>query len=217
MKIINSVFPVFGWLILVFVIALICKNQFPQKKELIRKIIHIGTGPIIPIAWWIGLSKDVALFIAIIITIGLILNYQFRLISAIEDIERKSYGTIAYGLSITLLILLFWPKYIEAITSGILVMSFGDGLAGIIGKEMKSKNWQILKQRKSIAGTTTMALTTLFIIFVMTLITGANIAPIEIIFIGFLATGLEQISIWGIDNLTVPIGVALSWITITNV
>ena len=213
---VNSILPIVGWLGIIFAIGFFCKNQFPAKRELTRKIIHIGTGPIIPLAWFCNIHQAVALSIAIIITIGLFINYQFRLINSIEDIERKSFGTIAYGISITLLILFFWPDNIEAITAAILVMAFGDGFAGLIGKEVKSKSWKILGQRKSIGGTSSMFAISLLVIFGITLITGTNISPVEIIGIAILATSLEQISVWGLDNLTVPIGVALAWLSIVN-
>ncbi len=214
---INSIIPIIIWLVIVFIIAIICKKQFPSHKELTRKIVHIGTGPIIPIAWWCNISQTLALSMASIITIGLFINYKFRLINSIEDIERKSYGTIAYGISITLLILFFWPQNIEAITTGILVMAFGDGLAGLIGKEVKSKTWKILGQKKSMIGTFSMWIISILVLYIITLISGANVSNMEIIVIGTLATVLEQISIQGIDNLTVPIGVALAWVSITNI
>tara|TARA_Y100001968_G_scaffold316134_1_gene343550 strand:- start:5229 stop:5882 length:654 start_codon:yes stop_codon:yes gene_type:complete len=214
---INAIFAIIGWLIIVFTIALICKNQFPRKKELTRKIIHIGTGPIIPIAWWYEIPKNLAFSIASMITIALVLNYQFRLLDSIENISRKSYGTIAYGISITLLILLFWPQNAEAITAGILVMAFGDGLAGVIGKEFKSKTWKVLGQTKSIAGTCSMYAMSMLVLYGISIFTGTIVSPLEIIFVASLATGLEQISIWGLDNLTVPFGVVLTWISITNI
>ncbi len=217
MTILNFILIIAGWLILIFLLASICKTLYPIKKELPRKIIHIGTGPIIALACWFDIPKNLVLPIASIITIGLFINYQFRFIKAIEDIQRKSFGTILYGSSITLLILLFWPKYCIAITSGILVMAFGDGLAGLIGKELTSKRWKILGQEKSIAGTSTMCVITISILSLIALITNISISPIEIIAIGLIATGLEQISIWGIDNLTVPISVTLAWISISSI
>tara|TARA_B100000700_G_scaffold321849_1_gene421989 strand:- start:241 stop:894 length:654 start_codon:yes stop_codon:yes gene_type:complete len=214
---VNSLLPVVGWLAIVFAISFICKNKFPKKKELPRKIVHIGTGPIIPLVWWLEISKELAIGIATAITIALFINHQIRLVPSLEDIPRKSYGTIAYGLSITLLILFFWPQQASAVIAGVLVMAFGDGLAGLIGREVNSLTWKVLGQKKSLVGTLTMGLISCIVLLSITIITGQSFQPIKILSISALAVLLEQISIGGIDNLTVPIGVALCWIWIMNI
>tara|TARA_B100000965_G_scaffold271350_1_gene229547 strand:- start:893 stop:1546 length:654 start_codon:yes stop_codon:yes gene_type:complete len=195
------------WIISILLIAFLCKKYFPNKEELSRKIIHIGTGPVILWAWLFDIPKNIAFFCAFFITIALGINYQYRLLPAIEDIERKSFGTIAYGISITLLLLLFWPLHASSISIGILSMAFGDGLAGLIGKSINSPKWSILGQSKSIAGTLTMGTVVAITTATIASINNLDLQPIEIIVISLVATLLEQISPWGIDNLTVPIGV----------
>ncbi len=214
---VNSVLVVTGWIALVIVLALICKQRFPAKKELSRKIIHIGTGPVIPLAWWLNLSKEIVIPVSIVITIALLINYHIKLLPVIEEVQRQSYGTIAYGVSITLLFILFWPNKAAAVTAGVLMMAFGDGLAGLIGRQIKSPSWKIWGQTKSIAGTATMAITGLIILTLLSKVIGLPIYPLKIIYVTFLAVGLEQISFWGIDNLTVPIGVAYAWQWIINI
>ena len=202
-----AIFVIASWIIIVLLIAFLCKRYFPKKEELSRKIIHIGTGPVILLAWLFDIPKNIAFLSALLITIALGVNYQFRLLPAIEDIDRKSFGTIAYGISITLLLLLFWPLYALSISIGVLSMAFGDGLAGLIGKSIKSPKWLILGQTKSIAGTLTMGTVVAIVILIISSINNLSIQPLEIIVISLIATFLEQISPWGIDNLTVPIGV----------
>ncbi len=195
------------WIITILAIAFLCKKYFPKKEELSRKIIHIGTGPVILLAWLFDIPKNIAFFAAFFITIALGINYQYRLLPAIEDVERKSFGTIAYGISITLLLLLFWPLYASSISIGVLSMAFGDGLAGLIGKSINSPKWSVLGQTKSLAGTLTMATVVAITTETISTINSLEIQPIEIIAISLIATFLEQISPWGIDNITVPIGV----------
>ncbi len=195
------------WIITILGIAILCKRYFPKKEELSRKIIHIGTGPVIVLAYLLDIPKNIAFFSSLVITIALAVNYQYRLLPAIEEIERKSFGTIAYGISITLLLLLFWPQYASSISIGVLSMAFGDGLAGLIGKSIKSRKWSVLGQSKSIAGTLTMGSIVAMTTTIISAINHLDIQPVEIIVISLIATFLEQISPWGIDNITVPIGV----------
>ncbi len=200
-----------GWLLLVLTSSFLCSKFFPNEKELSRKVVHIGSGPIIPLAWWLNISSFLAIPLAILITIGLFLNYRFKLLSSIENIERKSFGTIAYGLSTTLLIICFWQNNPDAVTAGVLMMAFGDGFAGLIGQKIKSPYWLVLGQKKSLAGTLTMALTGMIILSTINHAAGLYLNSIDIIAITSLGILLEQISPWGIDNITVPIGVAISW------
>ena len=195
------------WITIVLIIASLCKKYFPKKEELSRKIIHIGTGPVILLASLFEIPKNIAFLSALFITLGLGINYQYRLLPAIEDVERKSFGTIAYGISITLLLALFWPRYESSISIGVLSMAFGDGLAGLIGRSINSPKWSVLGQSKSIAGTLTMGSVVAITTATISTINHLEIQSIEIIIISLIATFLEQISPWGIDNITVPIGV----------
>ena len=195
------------WITIILFISFLCKRYFPKQEELSRKIIHIGTGPVILLAWLFDIPKNIAFLSASFITIALGINYQYRLLPAIEDVDRKSFGTIAYGVSITLLLLLFWPHYAASISIGILSMAFGDGLAGLIGKSINSPKWSILGQTKSLIGTFTMVSVVAMTTLIISSTNNLSIAPLEIILISLIATFLEQISPWGIDNLTVPIGV----------
>ena len=202
---------IFGWITLVIATSIFSKKRFPKKSELSRKIVHIGTGPIVPMAWWLGIPANLAITSSILITISLIINYQIRLIPAVEDIKRNSYGTIAYGISITLLLFLFWPEKADAVSAAVLVMAFADGFAGLLGKQMKSPNWKVFGHRKSIAGTLTMTLVSMAVLIAMVFLSGAPLNPVRIISVACLAATLEQVSGWGIDNFTVPCGVAFAW------
>ena len=86
-------------------------------------------------------------------------------------------------------------------------MAFGDGLAGLIGRSINSPKWSVLGQTKSIAGTFTMVSVVAISTSTISAINNLEIQPIEILIISLIATFLEQISPWGIDNITVPIGV----------
>ncbi len=211
MKNFGSLLVIAIWIAIVISIAVVCRRHFPKAKELSRKIVHIGIGPVIPMAWWLEISSKIAIPAAMVITIGLLINQHLQLLPAIEDVQRKSYGTSAYALSITILLILFWPEKAPAVSSGVLVMSFGDGLAGLIGRQFKSPSWTIFNQRKSIIGTLTMLLISTIVLLLMTIISQDVLNPLRIFEVAFLAATLEQIGPWGIDNITVPIGVGCAW------
>lgn len=199
------------WLVFVVGLALTSRRLWPHQTEFSRKVVHIGTGAVVPLAWFFAIPSVIAIPCAAVITLITAINHQWRLIAAIEEIDRNSYGTIAYGFAITVLLVLFWPNRPDAVTAGVLVMALGDGLAGLIGRQLNTPQWTIFGQTKSIAGTTTMAMVSMLVLVILSKSTNHAISVPVAMAMALGATGLEQISMRGLDNLTVPLGVGLGW------
>jgi len=196
------------YLFLIFLISIIFKKLNENSREAIRKIIHIGIGPLIPIALFLKINQSSALIFTGIVSIMVLINYTYKLFPTIEDVERKSYGTIFYCLSLFVLIWLFWDKNPYALTTGFFIMTFGDGLAGLIGKSFNSKSWIFFKQKKSLFGTLTMFLASLIVVCSIGY-AQQNSLNLNYFAVALIATILEQFSVLGIDNLIVPISSAL--------
>ena len=203
------------YLFSIFLISIVFKKFNQNSKEIVRKTIHIGIGPLIPIAQFLKINQNLALIFTGIISLMVLINYVYKLFPIIEDVERKSYGTLFYCLSLFILIYLFWDKDPYALTVGFFIMAFGDGLAGLVGKSFNSRSWVFFKQRKSLFGTATMFLTSLFVLCSVGYAQGNNL-NFNYLTIAFLATVLEQLSMFGIDNLIVPISTALCFNFLTN-
>ena len=118
---------------------------------------------------------------------------------------------MAYGLAITLLLALFWPDQAIAACAGVLVMAFADGLAGLVGRGIESASWTFWQQHKSVAGTLTMAVVTALVLTGLALVSQSPLHPLRLSAVCAMAVGLEQLSRWGIDNLSVPLAVGLCW------
>ncbi len=196
------------YLFSIFLVSIVFKKYNKDSKEIVRKIIHIGIGPLIPIAQFLKINQNSALIFTGIVSIMVFINYTYKLFPTIEDVERKSYGTLFYCLSLFILIYLFWDKDPYALISGFFIMTFGDGLAGLIGKSFNSKSWIFFKQKKSLYGTMTMFLTSLIVVYSIGY-AQQNTLNLNYFTIAFCATLLEQFSVLGIDNFIVPISSAL--------
>ena len=196
--------------------AVLARRQWPDQRELSRKIVHIGTGAVVPLAWWFAIPAAIALPFAAIVTLATAINQQWRLIPAVEDVDRDSYGTTAYGISITTLLLLFWEQQPEAVCAGVLVMACGDGLAGLVGRSVASPRWSVLGQTKSLVGTTTMLAVSFGVLLALAATTGPVVNGSTALLLAAVATGLEQISPAGIDNLSVPLTVGCLWATLLS-
>jgi len=161
-------------------------------------------GPLVPIAKYLEIPQSLAEVFTGLIILLILFNYKYKLIPVIEDIERQSFGTFFYCFSLLILIFVFWDKHDSALFAGVFVMTFGDGFAGLIGKGFKSFSWNIFNQKKSLLGTSVMFITS-FIVLILVGNNGGFGLNINYLIIALLATILEQISIAGIDNFSVPI------------
>ena len=192
------------YIVFIFLISKLFKNFYPNNQELLRKIIHIGMGPLIPLAKFLQIEQSSAQYFAGVMSILIIINYIYKLFPIIEDIDRKSFGTFFYCFSLFILISLFWEQDPLALMAGFFIMTFGDGLAGLIGKNFKSKSWEIFNQKKSIIGTSTMFLVSFIVISSLGYTNDIDF-NYYYFYIAIIATLFEQISIIGIDNFSVPL------------
>jgi len=196
------------YLLSIFLISIVFKKYNEDSKEIVRKIIHIGIGPLLPIAQFLKIDQNSALIFTGIVSLTVLINYKYKIFPTIEDVERKSFGTFFYCLSLFILISLFWNKDPYALITGFFIMTFGDGLAGLLGKSFNSKNWIFFKQKKSLYGTITMFLTSLVVVCSIGY-AQQNSFNLNYFTIAFFATFLEQFSVLVLDNFIVPISSAL--------
>ena len=200
---------------MVLAMALLVRHRWPQQREWSRKLVHIGTGPVVLLAWGFGIGRGIALPVALLVTAAAAFNHRYQLLPAVEDVGRHSYGTVAYGASISILLALYWPQQPLAVAAGVLVMAFGDGLAGLVGPAVTSRRWSLWGQTKSLAGSGCMLLAGLAVLGLLTVLAGATGQPAPpaaaCLGLALLATALEQWSVFGVDNLTVPVLTGVLW------
>jgi phytol kinase len=204
-----------AWLALLAAAAMAVRQRWngegnSGQREWSRKLVHIGSGAVVLIAWAFAIDRRIAIPAAATITLLAALNHRLRVLPAVEDVGRASYGTVAYGASITLLLWQFWPSQPATVAAGVLVMALGDGLAGLVGPLWPSPSWQVLGQKRSLLGTGTMAGASLVVLSGLSMAVGGPSWP-QLLLVTTAATLLEQLAVAGIDNLTVPLGVAWLW------
>jgi phytol kinase len=186
-------------------------RRVSQNSELARKVVHIGTGNVILLAWWLQFPAWVGITASIIASAIALLSYYIPILPGINSVGRKSLGTFFYAVSIGVLVAWFWPiQQFQYAALGILVMAWGDGLAGLIGQKFGQHRYEVWGMKKSWEGSLTMALASYAVSCLILLSVQGNVwqtwlVPVAI---ALVATGLEAFSTLGIDNLTVPLGSA---------
>ncbi|NJO79871.1 MAG: phosphatidate cytidylyltransferase [Cyanobacteria bacterium RM1_2_2] len=181
-----------------------------SESELIRKIIHIGTGNVILLAWWLQIPAWVGIGASILFSGVTLLSYQFPLIPGIDSVGRKSLGTFFYAVSIGILITCFWQSYPHFAVIGILIMTWGDGFAALVGQRWGKHRYLLWGVQKSWEGSLAMLLISAVVCSLVFLSVYGSTGQIWLIAlaVALIATLLEAFSKLGIDNLTVPLGSA---------
>jgi phytol kinase len=196
------------WLALVGLTAIGVDRLVPEGSELVRKVVHIGTGNIVLLAWWMKIPAWIGVSAGVFFAIVTLASYRFQLLPRIDNVGRKSFGTFFYAVSIAVLVGWFWGvNRPEFGVLGILVMTWGDGLAGLVGKRFGRHRYHLWGMEKSWEGSLTMAIVaTLVSGIILSNVVGSTAQLIPIAFtVGILSAVLEAFSNLGIDNLTVPI------------
>jgi phytol kinase len=192
-----------AWLALVLTIAGVVAQRTTVAPETVRKIVHIGTGNVILLAWWWRVPTWMGIGAAILAAIVTLISYRVPLLPGIDSVNRRSAGTFFYAVSIGILMAWFWPHaHYQYTVLGILIMVWGDGLAAVVGQRWGKHPYALLGIHKTWEGSLTMA-------GVAGLVAGCVLGwtPLVLVVAGVAAV-LEIFSYYGLDNLTVPVGTA---------
>jgi phytol kinase len=199
------------WLIFVGLLAEWVYRRTAWGAEASRKVVHIGAGNVILLAWWLHIPQWIGLVAAIGFSAIAFLSYHVPMLPSVNGIGRKSLGTFFYAISIGVLLGLFWPTAPQYTAIGILVMAWGDGLAAIVGQRFGAHPYRLWQMQKSWEGSLAMAVVSFGVTTgILMGVQGAIWQTWAMAgMTAAIATGLEAFSKFGIDNLTVPIGSAV--------
>jgi phytol kinase len=141
-----------SWVGLVVLVAYSLHRWKLVEPEVIRKVVHIGTGNVILFAWWLQIPAIVGIGCSILFSAVTLLSYRLPLLPGIDSVGRKSFGTFFYAVSIGLLTSIFWQRAPHLAVLGVLVMTWGDGFAAIIGQLRGDADCELGGQQLDFAG-----------------------------------------------------------------
>ena len=196
-------------------LVIIGAKIFKKKgKEASRKFIHIMLGNWWFIAMYYFTNVWFAAFVPATFVIINYISYKKDLIKVMERDVQDGLGTVYYAISLLILVIVSFGVYKEPSLGLIpnLVMAYGEGLAGLLGRMIKSKRYKLSDTKKSVAGSITMFVISTLLIGGYLLYWHKEIFwstphwPLVAVLIGFAITAIEAISEKGTDNITVPLG-----------
>jgi dolichol kinase len=203
--------------IYVTVLIVFTEKVFSKKYPVqSRKFLHIMTGNI---AFILPLfeTREIMAFVAA----GPFILFTFLMspYSPIKSMRGKTseaghgLGLVYYAITWTILAYVFFDHR-EIIAMGILAMSYGDGLASLIGIKYGKRKYTVFKDTKSYVGSIAMFLCTFLLLIIAVVF---YVEPLTTRVVAYLlcmagvATVVEGITPLGLDNLSVPFVVAVMY------
>jgi phytol kinase len=207
----DSLIPFFSTCLIVGAVLLLA--EFSKRggwlsHEFGRKFVHISIGTFVAF-WPLILSWPQIIMLSISFIIGISVSRWLNLFQAIHSVQRPTWGEVYFAAAVGLLALVTQDGWIYM--AALLHMALADGLAAVIGVSFGKRNkYVVFGHIKSIAGTSTFFAISLGIIAGYMYQSGAAINPFAIAGIALGATVLENASPKGLDNITVPVWVAVA-------
>lgn len=177
------------------------------STDFTRKFIHITVG-----MWSVGM---VLLFeqwyMAIIPPASFIvinyISYRQETFKAMETGEKGNLGTIYFPFSFCVIIALLWSRP-NLLVASLMPMTWGDAMAAVLGTRYGQFRYTVWGSTRSLEGSVSMLLFS----FVATFLALWLFPPLALglslfyaLVVAVLATLVEAVTPWHLDNLTVPL------------
>jgi len=184
------------------------------SSEIARKIVHIG------VSNWFFIyihvfESDLWPIIGLggFAVINLALNLSGGLSALMgQESKKRNWGLVQYPISVILMIVMkrMGVGDTVCIGCGLLGMGYGDGLAALVGRSVKSMKFG-LGGKKSIVGSLTMAVVTFVVVVLLKSCYAGVEFGLALVLVSLLcavaATLVEAFTPFGLDNLTVPLAI----------
>lgn len=197
---------VFGVFLILVIAEYASRTRRAIHSELTRKFVHMSVGTFVAtwpfyFKWWeIGLVSLAFLFVVSV-------SIQWNIFRSIHGVNRRSLGEVLFAVAIGFLAFLDGDPWV--FTIAMLHLSLADGFAAIVGVHFgKRTRYQVFGYPKSWAGTLTFLGVSVFITGFYVVGVMATPDLTLLLLVPLIATLVENFSIYGTDNLFVPVVVA---------
>jgi phytol kinase len=170
-------------------------RRFRLSGELARKLVHAGSGIVaatLPLLVSYGQIVAIALISAAVMTLA----HRFRLLSALEGVERESWGEVWFPLGIAALAALFPHRpYVY----GALVLGLADATAALVGVRFGRRRLPLVAG-KTLWGSGAFYAAAVLIGFVV----AGELSP-WVLAAAAALTAAEAVTSGGADNVVIPV------------
>jgi len=199
-----------GAIFLILILSELLWNSKKLNGETGRKFVHITVGSFVAF-WPFYMGFHTIQLISVAFLIVVIASRYLKIFHAVHVADRKTWGDVMFAVGIGLAAIFTKTDWI--FMAAILHLSLADGLAALMGKKFgKTNRYKVLGHEKSVVGTLTFIEVSVAIIGIVLIygpFASVNLFP-TIIWLPLAAAALENVGIYGLDNVFVPILITLS-------
>ena len=174
--------------------------------EIGRKFIHTTVGSFVAF-WPFFMTWNQIRLLSLAFLLVVVISKYLHLFRAIHSVQRPTWGEIYFALAVGAITFITDNKWIYM--TALLQMSLADGLAAIIGVRYGMKrHYLIFGQVKSLIGTAAFIMTSILILLAFVHFSGYALSTASILGLAYFAAIIENVGVFGLDNLLVPLLIA---------
>lgn len=182
-------------------------RKHAPHDEFSRKFVHITVGSFVAF-WPFFLSWREIQLLSLAFLVAISLSKFFGVFQAIHSVQRPTWGEVFFAAAVGIITLITQDKWIYA--AALLQMSLADGLAAVVGTKYGGRiKYLIFGHPKSLVGTLTFFTVSMMILLLLNPYLPNELSVAVILGTSLFASILENIFIMGLDNLLVPLFVAM--------
>lgn len=181
-----------------------------KKAETPRKLVHIVTG--VYIAFWpLLMSFRWIQVLSLLLFAVVYASKRFHIFRSVHSVNRPTYGELLFPLGV--LVAAVFAQSGWTYMAAVMHLSVADGLAALVGvryMHIKKYRYHVFGQPKTSIGSAVFFVTSLFIISATILVDPAAYGEnylLVMLLLPIVTTFIENIAVYGTDNLLVPIAV----------
>ncbi len=197
------------------------------ENRLSRKVIHITTGPVFVLCWFLFRETPDARWWAA--AVPFLITVQFALIglgiikdeASVQAMSRTGNrreilrGPLYYGIVFVALTLIFWRDTPIGMTA-LMLLCGGDGIADVIGRRIPSPKLPWSRQKSWIGSLSVLIGGFLLAALILWIYVSARVFPgpfsgylVPLALLSLTSAAIESLPFRDVDNLTVPLATVL--------
>ncbi|MEO8863196.1 MAG: hypothetical protein ABI354_02640 [Candidatus Saccharimonadales bacterium] len=176
------------------------------SNETSRKLTHMAHGLVVA-SWCYGVGYGWIIAAEVVFLISVVAARRLGLFKAMRQVNRSSWGDVLFPLAVIAIAATNPSNILFAAT--LVILGLADGLAALVGQNIKSYHYKAFNQDKSLAGTATFWIVSFLVTYLVLIKSGVRVNDISTIFvlvtIPSILSFMENVSPYGTDNFTVPL------------
>lgn len=176
--------------------------------EITRKFVHI-TVALFAATWPLFMSWTHIQLMSLLLFIGVIVSHRYGYFRSVYGARTTIWGELFFAMSIGFTALLSQDKLV--FVAAMLALGLADGLAAVVGTLFGGGHqYKVFGHKKTRAGTVTFWVVTFLAVWICGVLNGPHDTWTTLIWLPAVVTIAENLGVSGLDNILVPILVAIS-------